>query len=158
MRPSGAIAQLWGIQNKPCILWGSRQLHMKSDWWGMSCPHGCGVGCDSASHLLHGSCFTAMQTAGLAGKRHASLLVLKLLSQRSKRAGCTKEYKAGNWLLLNQEVLKKYFIKFSARKKGKHIALKILIPRCLLTFHLKNGPGTNKDWGQLQCTRDNCVA
>lgn len=69
-----------------------------------------------------------------------------------------KEGKAGKRLLLNQEELKKYFIKFSARKKGKHLALKILIPRCLLSFHLKNGSGTNEDWGQLQCITDNCAA
>lgn len=43
------------------------------------------------------------------------------------------------------------FSKFSARKKGKILPLKVLIRRHSLSSHLKNRSGTDEDWVSPPC-------
>lgn len=101
MWPSGAIAQLWTMGNKPCSLWGSRQSCQMSDMSDVRCLTGgeCDILMDVRwALILHPISFTdpapqPVQTGDMVGKRHTSLLVLKQLSQRSKRAGCMRRGK-----------------------------------------------------------------
>lgn len=86
-----------------------------------------------------------LQTDDLVSIRHNLLLAwCSSCSPREAREqeGCRK-------LLLKQEGSENYFTKFSAKKKGKILPLKILIPRHSLSSPQKSRSETEEDWVKL---------